>query len=153
MSLSAREQHTLDSIESALSGSDPELALLLATFGRLTSGEDMPVREKIRPARRWSPRGRHRRPPRRVGREGNGVRIRMWSRASGRTCRAARRVWRLLGWQWAGLLIWVLVAAGLIMLAPLIGRGDHRVCPVTWAAVCSGRAHAHTARAAGRIHG
>jgi len=59
MSLSAREQHALDSIETALTGSDPDLAVLLATFGRLTSGEEMPGREKILGTRWWyRPRGR-----------------------------------------------------------------------------------------------
>jgi hypothetical protein len=51
MSLSAHEQQALSSIEERLSGSDPELASLLATFTRLTASEDMPVREKVRA--RW----------------------------------------------------------------------------------------------------
>jgi Protein of unknown function (DUF3040) len=150
MSLSAREQHALDWIESELSDSDPDLALLLATFGRLTSGEEMPVREKIRPARWWSPRGRHRSPRQRgrVSRERDGVWTVVWSR----TCRVARRLRRRLSWQTAGLLIWVLVAAGLITLAPLMHRGGHRACPVAWAA-CSGRAPAHPARPAWTTRG
>jgi hypothetical protein len=48
MSLRAREQQALDSIEDGLSGADPKLASLLATFARLTAGEEMPVPEKIR---------------------------------------------------------------------------------------------------------
>jgi hypothetical protein len=47
MSLSAREQHALDSIEDGLSGTDPVLASLLATFTQLTAGEEMPVPERI----------------------------------------------------------------------------------------------------------
>ena len=47
MSLSAREQQALDSIGDELAGADPKLASLLATFARLASGEEMPVREKI----------------------------------------------------------------------------------------------------------
>ena len=52
MSLSAREQQALDAMEDRLAGSDPGLARLLATFARLTSDEQMPVREKIRAASR-----------------------------------------------------------------------------------------------------
>lgn len=47
MSLNAREQQTLASIEDRLTGSDPELASLLATFTRLTAGEEFPARENI----------------------------------------------------------------------------------------------------------
>jgi hypothetical protein len=67
MSLNARERQALDSIERSLAGSDPELASLLAMFAQLASGEEMPVREKIRvfgrrPAYRLYRRGRHSRP-------------------------------------------------------------------------------------------
>lgn len=52
MSLSMREQQALDGIESRLAGAAPELAALLVTFCRLTSGEAMPAREEVRvPAR------------------------------------------------------------------------------------------------------
>jgi len=47
MSLSAWEQDTLNSIKNGLADSDPALAARLAMFTRLTSAEDMPVREKI----------------------------------------------------------------------------------------------------------
>jgi hypothetical protein len=50
--------HRLDSSESWLAGSDPGLASMLNTFTRLTSGEDMPVLERIRPRRRSSLRSR-----------------------------------------------------------------------------------------------
>ncbi len=53
MSLSAREQQTLNSIRDGLAGSDPELATLLATFTEQASGEEMPVRENIRMTPRW----------------------------------------------------------------------------------------------------
>src|SRR5882724_9621344 len=57
MSLSAREQQALDSIED-------ELASLLATFAGHASGQEMPVREKIpNPALR---RGNVRRPARKL---------------------------------------------------------------------------------------
>jgi hypothetical protein len=48
MSLSAHERRVLDSIQDRLSGSDPELASQLATFTRLSAGEQMPTRESIR---------------------------------------------------------------------------------------------------------
>jgi hypothetical protein len=48
MSLSAHERRVLDSIQDRLSGSDPELASLLASFTRLTAGGQMPARESIR---------------------------------------------------------------------------------------------------------
>jgi hypothetical protein len=60
MSLSSHEQHALHSIEDRLCVSDPELASLLATFTRLTAGEDMPAREKT-PASPGTTRGSHRR--------------------------------------------------------------------------------------------
>ena len=47
MSLSAWEQNALDSIKNGLADSDPALAARLALFTRLSSGEDMPVREKL----------------------------------------------------------------------------------------------------------
>jgi hypothetical protein len=53
MSLSAREQQTLNSIGDGLAGSDPELATLLATFTEQASGEEMPACENIRPILRW----------------------------------------------------------------------------------------------------
>jgi hypothetical protein len=42
MSLSAREQQALESIEDGLAGSDPGLASRLGIFSRLASGEEMP---------------------------------------------------------------------------------------------------------------
>ena len=129
MSLSAREQHALDSIETALTGSDPDLAVLLATFGRLTSGEEMPGRERIRGRRWWHrPRGRPRR--------------RAWSRAWS----LVRRLWRRLGWPRTGLLLWIVVSVGLIMLAPVINRGSQRMCPPAWAAACARLVPAHAGR-------
>ena len=138
MSLSAREQHALDSIETALTGSDPDLAVLLATFGRLTSGEEMPAGEKILGSRWWyRPRGRP---------SGRGL-IRGLGRGLGhglsRTWGLVRRVWRRLGWPRTGLLLWIVVSVGLIMLAPVINRGSHRTCPAQWAAACARLVPAH----------
>jgi hypothetical protein len=47
MSLSAREEQALECIADRLAGSDPGLAAMLATFTRLTSGEEMPAREAV----------------------------------------------------------------------------------------------------------
>ncbi|MGH3149505.1 MAG: hypothetical protein ACRDOB_02070 [Streptosporangiaceae bacterium] len=47
MSLSAREQQALDVMAEHIAGSDPGLAAKMATFTRLTAGEDLPLREKI----------------------------------------------------------------------------------------------------------
>jgi hypothetical protein len=70
MSLSAREQHELRSIENSLTDSDPSLASLLATFTRLTAAGEMPVRERTR-AGWWLAvarlRGRWKHAPRTVG--------------------------------------------------------------------------------------
>ena len=53
VSLSAREQQALNSIRDGLTGSDPDLATLLATFTEQASAEEMPVRETIRVTPRW----------------------------------------------------------------------------------------------------
>ena len=47
MSLSAWEQHVLDSIKDRLASSDPALVARLTIFTRLASDEEMPAREKI----------------------------------------------------------------------------------------------------------
>jgi MFS family permease len=60
MSLSPKEQQALASMEEGLAGSDPKLASLLATFARLASDEEMPVREKIRASRHRATRRPHR---------------------------------------------------------------------------------------------
>jgi hypothetical protein len=61
--MSEREMQALGSIEDGLAFSDPALASMLGTFSRLTSGEEMPARDKIRvrpravhsPRRAWRP--------------------------------------------------------------------------------------------------
>ena len=52
------EHQTLDSINSALGDSDPDLAALLAMFGQLASTEEMPGHEKIRSPLRHPPHRR-----------------------------------------------------------------------------------------------
>jgi hypothetical protein len=124
MSLSAREQQALDSIEDRLVGSDPRLAALLftllLTFSRLTSGDAMPAREEVPGQARW-------------------------------TRRALRRARRLLA-AYAGLdrtmaLLWVLITVGLIAVAAVLsGGGSGRACVRSWAVACTAPAPAnHTA--------
>lgn len=51
MDRSVRDQRLLENIGVAVSRSDPRLASMLATFGRLTAGEPMPDGEQLsRPA-------------------------------------------------------------------------------------------------------
>jgi hypothetical protein len=60
MSLSAWEQDALDSIKNGLAESDPALVARLALFTRLSSGEDMPVREKLQAVKQQVARRRRR---------------------------------------------------------------------------------------------
>jgi hypothetical protein len=124
MSLSAREQQALDSIEDRLVGSDPRLAALLFTFSRLTSGDAMPTREEVGPEISDPAR---------------------WTR------RVLRRARRLLD-AYAGLdrtmaLLWVLITVGLIAVAAVLsGGGSGRACVRSWAVACTAPAPAnHTA--------
>jgi len=48
MGLSAKHRRTLDTIESALRGSDPGLTALFAVFTRLSADEEMPRIEQVR---------------------------------------------------------------------------------------------------------
>ena len=107
MSLSAHEQQALDSIGDKLSVSDPELASLLATFARLTAGEDMPEREKTREGTQRTGRrlGRHRR-----------------RRLRGGARPAAGRPRRLRFWQVASLVFGVLLAVAVVAGAMAVTR-------------------------------
>lgn len=49
MSLNARDRQALSLIEEDLTHSDPRFAARLTAFSRLTDGEEMPARERIRP--------------------------------------------------------------------------------------------------------
>ena len=56
MSLSRRQQRLLKTIDDTVSRSDPYLASMLALFGQLTRGEEMPGGEQLRvpaPRRLW----------------------------------------------------------------------------------------------------
>ncbi len=133
MSLSVREQQALDSIEHGLSGSDPRLALMLATFTRLTAGEEMSVREKIQAGRRQATRrshGNRRLPLRDI------------------TGLQARRMRSRLGWQRAALLLWLLISIVLIAVALAVSRGSGGgSCAVSWAS-CAVHSPGHAARPA-----
>lgn len=118
MSLSAEEQQALDVIEDGLADAAPELAKLLATFTRLESGEQMPARERIRPAGRLAAE--------RIGQ------------------RTRRVLVRRLGRQWTFLLVWLAVAIALVTVALVLNRSTIRRgrCTTSWPVVCAGQAAA-----------
>jgi hypothetical protein len=103
MSLSPREQDALDSIRERLAGSDPELAALLATFTRLSSGEEMPAREPVQARkRRHPPRGKMRGP--------------------------VHRVYQRLGIHQVALLLWLVITIALITTAMAFDRSSQDGC-------------------------
>jgi len=125
----AWEQRALDSIKDGLTGSDPRLAALLATFTRLASGEAMPVREELpeRPLRAV----RRSRSKRRHSRRG-----------------PARRFGRRFGVERVALLVWLLITVGLITTAVTLSRsGSQSACIERWPGICAAAAPAHIAQA------
>jgi Protein of unknown function (DUF3040) len=108
MSLSPREQDALDSIRERLAGSDPELAALLATFTRLSSGEEMPAREPVQ-----ARKGRH---PHR-----------------GKMRGPAHRVYQRLGIHRVALLLWLVITIALITTAMALDRSSQDGC--SWIAI------------------
>jgi hypothetical protein len=129
MSLSAWEQHSLDSIQDGLTRSDPALVALLTTFSRLASDDEMPVSERIRA-------GSHRaiRYPRRQRRHPSRDNVR----------RRARRVYRRLGLQRAVLILLLLTTAALLAIALALNAGNgHGACTESWPMACAGPAPAH----------
>jgi hypothetical protein len=108
VSLSPREQQALDSIRDRLAGSDPELAALLATFTRLSSGEEMPAREPVR-----AHQGRH---PHR-----------------GKMPRPAHRVYQRLGIHRVALLLWLVITIAMITTAMAFDRSSQDGC--SWVAI------------------
>jgi hypothetical protein len=122
MSLSAREEQILGSIEDGLARSDPTLTWMMATFTRLASGEQMPVGEKIR-AIRLGADLRHRRP--------------RWLDVARRS---ARRLYQRLGLPQYGVLWLAAVAAiALVAIALAVSHGGsgQRSCPTSWSAICT----------------
>ena len=136
MSLSAWEQQILDSIGDVLSGSDPELAVLMATFSELASGEDMPAAEQILPrpyVATWLESCRRRRP-----------------RRSG-MYRSKSRLGQVLTVRWAVPLLWLLITVTLIATALAISSGASQgQCPRSWLAACPSTAPVHTSRSVTR---
>ncbi len=129
MTLSAWEQQALNTIQDGLTSSDPRLAGLLAMFTRLVSGEEMPVREKIRIRSRRNfchlSRGRHHRK----------------NQSRRRTPSGRPR----LGSQQAALLVYVAIAVVLIVTALILSRGvSHDTCPSNWGVQCVNSAHTRT---------
>jgi hypothetical protein len=119
MSPDASEQQALDSIGDGLAGSDPQLAALLTTFTRLTSGEEMPVRGELRarPQRAIRRSRRKRRHPRR----GPG-----------------RRFGQRLGVERIALLLRLLITVGLITTAVTLSRsGSQSACVERWPGICA----------------
>ena len=134
MSLSAWEQETLDSITDRLAGSDPKLAALLTGFTRVASGEEMPLRERIRAGSRRAVRCTRckRRHP-----GGDDVR------------RPAARVPRRLGFQWAALLLCLLTAITVIVVTLTLGHSRNAApCTTFWTAACVDSAPGHSSRPA-----
>jgi len=122
MSPDAWEQRSLDSIRDGLAGSDPRLAALLATFTRLASGEEMPVREEL-----------PERPLRAVRRSRRGP---------------GRRFGRRLGVERVALLLWLLITVGLITTAVTLSRsGSQSACIERWPGICAEAAPAHSSPA------
>ena len=123
MSLSAWEQQALDSIKDTLATSDPGLAGLLTAFSRLASGEEMPVREAIRAARRPRRKRRHR---------------------ADQVSWHVRRVREMLGSRRPALLLWLAITAVLIAVALALNSGSApATCPYSWAMGCTNLAPAH----------
>ena len=124
MSLSASEQQALDSIEATLTSSDPKLASLLAIFARLASGEEMPVRERVRIHRRlqvtrgWQRKQQCSRPDK-----------------AGRYMRSG---FRSLGWRRAALMMCLLAFAGLIAVSVINSHANHEKCAHVRIAACVG---------------
>src|SRR3989442_993956 len=104
MSLSPKEQQALASMEDGLAGADPKLASLLATFARLASDEEMPVREKIRATRHRATRRQHRNQ----------------SQRRGNARRDVRGPGLRLVWPQTMLLLWLAVTIALVVVALII---------------------------------
>jgi hypothetical protein len=130
MSLSAWEKQALGSIADRLARSDPRLASLLATFTRLTSGEQMPARKKIQVIRRRAAYRTHRN------------RSPQWGKVPRQACSAGRR----LGQQRAALLLCFLIFAGLIAVAVVFSSTGGDQCAQPMLIPCAEHAPAPAAR-------
>ena len=113
MSISQREQTALDAMENVLARSSPELASMLTIFSRLTEGEQMPVRERVRPA------------------SGDLV---MGVAVAGRIgVRLTPRHLSREAWRW----LWLVAVVALVALALTFGHGTgNRPCTALRTGVC-----------------
>jgi hypothetical protein len=118
MSISAREQQGLDFIETELAGSGPKLASLRATFARLTSGNDMPVRGRIWAVRRRGVLGASL-PGRRPG------------------FLPDRHLGFHLGFRQAVAWLWLVIAVVLVAVALVTSSGSRGTCARPWPAACA----------------
>ena len=115
MSLSAWEQHALDSIKDGLATSDPTLVARLIIFTRLAYDEEMPAREKIQAG-----------PGRAVQRPGPGP------------VHTGRGSQRLGLPQIVPPLLWLVTSVALIAVALVCNRGGSQgTCTSSWATFCS----------------
>ena len=120
--LSAREQRTLDSIKGELAETDPQLAALLAMFGRLVSGEAMPACGDAQPA-------------------APGTRRRPW-----------RRCWRWLRLTRSAMLPWLLICVSLITIGVVLSHlGGASSCATPTPAACAAPASSPAATSPGTV--
>lgn len=132
MSLSAREELALSSLEDGLARADPKLASLLAMFSRLTSGEQMPAREKILTSCRRNPR--------------RGLRY-----SCPRSVCLRARLLRLHPGFLQMALPWLaaVMAVALVAVALAVGRSNSgQACTSSWSATCVARVSVPSPRAA-----
>ena len=107
------ERQALTSIQSVLGHTDPKLALLLATFSRLASSEEMPEHERVRSPLRHPPY-------RRRSRRGRG-----------------KALYRGRGLQRAAILIWLLTSITLITVAVILSNRGPAACAHAFG-ICGG---------------
>ena len=113
MSRAGWERQALNSIQSVLGHTDPELASHLAGFSRLASSEEMPTHERVRSPLRHPP---YRRRSRR---------------------RRGKAPYRGRGLQRAAILTWLLTSVTLITVALILSNGGPAACPHAFG-ICGG---------------
>lgn len=122
MSLSAREQETLDRIANELAGPDSTLAAMLDTFTRLSAGEQMPQDEEIRQSPRLTRRVRSRRL---------------------RKCLTPEGAPRSLAWLPAAVIL--AVTAIIVITVALSGGAKPGTCASVRGLTCASQVHAYPA--------
>jgi hypothetical protein len=122
MSLSARDQQALDSIEDDLADSAPELAAMLATFTQLTSNDEMPAGEEMTVSRRDAPGTR-------------------------RIFRPGVQPVAPVHWILKAIAL-MAIAVAVTAIAMTAGSGDRGGCAASWAVTCGRSAPTHSSRPA-----